>query len=431
MNNKILLINPNRYRTPPVIPVGLEYIASALHENGYNVRVLDLCFEDDPIPAIRNATHEFAPSFAGVTIRNIDTALFNNNIFLLPGIIEVIAAIKECGIPVVLGGIGFSGAPEHILNESGADYGIAGPGMTAIKQLAEAFSSGVTPQSRIINGWDAGIDPKFTPRRPFGIDYDKYLGKGGLIGFATQYGCTEACDYCIEAGKPTFFRDANSVVRELDILNKQGYSDFHLCDSEFNLDLSFSEHFAESLADSGLNIKWALYIKPTPWSEKMFVELNRSGATTITMSVDSFALTAERPRYAFSDLSSIIDICRRLDIKLAVDLLTGHPGEPIESTAVSFDFLKIHRPDAVGVNTYFRLYPGTKLKKTLDTQKTKCLMHTAPDSGSALAPVFYNHFTIEMLQDIIGGDDLFKIEGFERTSNYERLKNQNRDYYET
>ena len=41
---KILLINPNKYLNPPVMPLGLEYLAGAVIEAGHDVDLLDLCF---------------------------------------------------------------------------------------------------------------------------------------------------------------------------------------------------------------------------------------------------------------------------------------------------------------------------------------------------------------------------------------------------
>ncbi|MFA6451757.1 MAG: cobalamin-dependent protein [bacterium] len=427
MNKRILLINPNRYAEPPVIPVGLEYVGSYLEQAGFDVRMLDLCFADEPEAAVRRAARECGPALIGITIRNIDSALFNNNIFFLPGIKKIIDAAKESGAPVALGGVGYTSAPEIILKETGADYGVAGPGELAFAQLAGDICGGRTPKSGVISGWDAGIDPDFTPERPFGIDYAKYIEKGGIAGFATQYGCCERCDYCIEAATPVSHRNPAAVISELAALTRMGFSDFHLCDSEYNLDLSFSERFAAALADATLPLKWSLYIKPVPWSEKMFSELKLSGATAITMSVDSFALSGELPRYGFDDLAAITGICRRLGIKLAVDLLTGRPGEPLDSTAAAIDFFKTNRPDAVGVNAYFRVYPGTGFQQTIGRIAADSLIHTASGCGSALEPVFYNHLSIESLKDIIGGDELFKIEGFERSSNYERLQGKSRD----
>ncbi len=43
----ILLINPNRFMSPPVPPLGLEYIAGCLEENGHRIEIVDLCFSED------------------------------------------------------------------------------------------------------------------------------------------------------------------------------------------------------------------------------------------------------------------------------------------------------------------------------------------------------------------------------------------------
>ena len=424
MGNRILLINPNRYRTPPVIPVGLEYVASSLDDAGHDVHILDLCFDDDPVSSVRKTIDDFNPTLAGTTIRNIDNALFNNNTYFLPEITKIAGAVKDSGVPLVLGGSGFAAAPEIILEETGADYGVTGPGEVAFKQLAGAINTGNLPQNKIIRGWEAGIEPHFTPKRPFGTDYRRYIAEGGIVGFATQYGCPESCCYCIEAETPVIFREPGAVIRELASLAGRGYTDFHLCDSEFNLDLDFSERFASSLADAALPISWALYIKPAPWSEIMFAELKRSNATTITLSVDSFELSAENPRYTFSGLASIINICRDLEIKLAVDLLTGCLDEPLESTETAIDFFKAHRPDTVGVNIFFRIYPETRLKKILQAGRERELVPKERVGSSAIEPVFYNHLSLDRMRELICGDPIFKIEGFERTTNYERLRRQ-------
>ncbi|MGQ9705373.1 MAG: hypothetical protein ACUVS1_12550 [Actinomycetota bacterium] len=39
-----------------------------------------------------------------------------------------------------------------------------------------------------------------------------------------------------------------------------------------------------------------------------------------------------------------------------------------------------------------------------------------------LRPVYYNWLDMERLQGLIGDDPLFRIEGLERRSNYERLR---------
>ena len=55
---KILLVNPNRMKSPPVIPIGLEYIKTALEKNDYEVEILDLCFFPSPEKELRKRIKE-------------------------------------------------------------------------------------------------------------------------------------------------------------------------------------------------------------------------------------------------------------------------------------------------------------------------------------------------------------------------------------
>ena len=41
---RILLVNPNRYRTPPTPPLALEYLQAAISRTRHESALLDLCF---------------------------------------------------------------------------------------------------------------------------------------------------------------------------------------------------------------------------------------------------------------------------------------------------------------------------------------------------------------------------------------------------
>jgi radical SAM superfamily enzyme YgiQ (UPF0313 family) len=421
MPDTILLINPNTRREPPVIPLGLEIIGSALERAGHTVEILDLCFESDPVGTAAETVRRVRPLFAGITIRNVDSAIFDNNEYFIPGIQKIVQAVKNEGAATVLGGAGFSAMPELVLKETGADYGISGPGERAIVDFADDMKSSAAPD-RIIDGWSAGIDPSFVPERPFKIDYDKYVSNRGIIGFNTQYGCPSRCEYCIEAGTKVIHRDPAAVVREIMSVRKLGFRNFHLCDCEFNLNLDFSERFASELADAAPDISWALYMKPAPVSDRLFSLLKKSGAIAITLSVDSVAPDSPDSTYSFDDTARFIRLCRENNIKIAVDLLTGLPGEPLESTVKTLDFFRNNRPDTVGASCHVRVYPGTKTHVGLIGREDMAPFLTRPLDDGRLDPVFYNHLSTERLKEMTADDTMFKVEGFENSSNYERLK---------
>ena len=147
---KILLINPNRYRTPPVPPLGLEYLENALRETHHECRILDLCFSDDPLLALEEGINSFNPDIAGVTVRNIDTVLFHNNAFFLDDIKILVDHLKKRSIPVILGGSGYSFIPEGgcYLREC-SDHRTKGqPGHSQFKRVVKRGSVSCDPQHR-------------------------------------------------------------------------------------------------------------------------------------------------------------------------------------------------------------------------------------------------------------------------------------------
>ena len=48
----LLLINSNRMQ-PAIAPVGLDYLAAVLQDAGHHVELLDLCWEPDPLAAVK------------------------------------------------------------------------------------------------------------------------------------------------------------------------------------------------------------------------------------------------------------------------------------------------------------------------------------------------------------------------------------------
>ena len=133
----MLLVNPNRFKDPPVIPIGLEYIATALEKHNHNVDILDLCFCESPEGEITKALFKKSYDLVGFSIRNIDSLGYFRGEFFLPSIKPLVQCVKNYNIPVLLGGSGFSAMPYEILDYLDGDYGIIGPGEMMFPRFLE------------------------------------------------------------------------------------------------------------------------------------------------------------------------------------------------------------------------------------------------------------------------------------------------------
>ncbi len=422
MSLKIILINPNKMKKPPVIPIGLEYLITALEKNGYEVDLLDLCFAPSPIEELEKKLDDNQYDIAGFTIRNIDSCIYFNNEFYLHKIKELIQCVKKYKVDVVLGGAGFSAAPNEVLEYLKADYGIIGPGEIIFPRFLEMWKSKKLTK-QIYDGWKFGPNIELIHLRGDNIDYSRYFSENGVVGFETHVGCQNQCPYCIEAKKRVKLKNIPNIIEEIKYIVDKGYAHFHLCDSEFNDDLNFSIEFCKALIDSKIPLKWALYMKPTPYSEDLFRLLSKSNAYLITLTVDSDERIQTLNKYTYDDLIKIIEYCNKYDIRLAIDLLTGYPNEPLESTKKVIDFFKTHRPTKVGVSFYYRLLNNTPLTNLIrkDNHLQKKLTMPYEKEDDFLKPNFYSQYTQEKIVELIGDDDLFSIAGITPGVNYEKV----------
>jgi len=422
MGLNILLVNPNRFQNPPVIPISLEYLVTALEKHNHKVEILDLCFSDTPKNNLDKILNEKTFDMVGFTIRNIDSALYFNNEFFLPDFKPLIQCVKEQNIPIILGGSGFSAMPNEILAYLEADFGIIGPGEKIFPKFLELWQSKKITK-KIFDGWEAGLDKELVNLRGDNVDYSRYLKEEGIVGFETHFGCNNQCPYCIEANTRLHFRDISCIIEELAHLVNQGYNHFHTCDTEFNTDLKFSIDFCTALIKRNLDLKWALYMKPTPNNEKLFELLHKSNAYLITLSVDSDERIQKLNSYTYDDLIQIVNYCQKYDIKLAIDLLLGYPDEPLESVKKMINFFKVNRPFTVGIGFNYRVYNHTPLARLIkgDSSLQKKLNRPYTNSEDFLKPIFYNHLSQETLEELIDYDDLFKIAGITPGVNYQLI----------
>ena len=412
----MLLVNANRYQSPPIPPLGLEYLDNTVRNAGHNCRILDLCFSGDPLGDIDRALADCCPDLAGVTIRNIDTVLYHNNVFFLDDIRGIVARLGDHGIPVVLGGAGYSFIPEGILRYCGGDWGVAGPGELALTALLDRLDTDPPPRGTVLDGWESGFNPEGPVERGESLDYTPYLSVDGILGFLTQAGCREHCSYCAEGTGRLLKRSPASVVAEIAALADRGHTSFHLCDTEFNQDLAYCRAFLDALISDGPAVTWALYMKTAPCDPPLFSRLVESGADRVTISVPS-------GECAIEDACDTVRMARNSGLKTAVDLLLGFPGDTRDSIRRTLDLLRAAGPDTVGVNAIFRLYPGLAItRQIMASSELRALRFGAvEDNPDMIRPVFFSIIDMDELRDLIGGDPLFTVEGFERTSNYQRL----------
>jgi radical SAM superfamily enzyme YgiQ (UPF0313 family) len=436
---RVLLINSNRMR-PPIAPLGLDYLADSLHAAGHQPVLLDLCFSEHAERDIAAAVSSSAPEVVGLSVRNTDDCFFASGAFLLPGVRAMVATVRRYSdAPVALGGVGFSIAPDAVLEYCGADYAVAGEGEESFPRFLAAFRDerGFTEVPGLLWRDDQGTrrNPPgdaqlefLPPRTRSFVDNRRYFREGGQAGFETKRGCPLACTYCadpVSKGRRSRLLPPYAVVAELRALLEQGIDCLHTCDSEFNVPPEHAREVCRALITAGLGerIRWYAYCTTAHFDAETAELFRRAGCAGIDFGADSGSAEMLRRlgrHFGPADLESTARHCRAAGIPFMYDLLVGGPGETWETVGETIDLVRRVGADCVGISLGVRVYEGTAL-----AEEVRCAgplednpdMHGAKiDNARLLRPVFFlspalGEGCATRLRQLVAGDQRFFLPG--------------------
>lgn len=425
---RIALVNTNRI-TPPIAPLGLEYVAEVLCASGKEVDILDLSWEERWETAVATFFGNREYGLIGVTVRNTDDCSFATRESFLPSIAAIVDSIrKHTEAPIVLGGVGFSVMPEMVLARCGLEAGIWGEGEFPLACLADRLEKGRPGDDipglvvRQGGGWrrNPGAFRPLAGLPPMGrgfLDNRRYFREGGQAGIETKRGCPRRCIYCadpVAKGRRVRVRPPRDVVDELARLVAMGIDHVHTCDSEFNIPGEHAVAVCREIVRRGLGerLRWYTYCAPLPFTREMADLLRRAGCAGINFGTDSGddrMLRVLGRHFRAEDILRTARLCRDAGITVMCDLLIGAPGETRESIVRTIGVMKEAKADRVGVAVGVRVYPETELAgRIVDGDGKKGLV-----GGDDLSnPVFFvdpgvASFVSGLLEDLTRDDDRF------------------------
>lgn len=224
--------------------------------------------------------------------------------------------------------------------------------------------------------------------------------------FKAHAGCSSSCVYCPDANTGVSFRDIKDVISDIRSLTEKGYKDFIAVDPEFNEDLEYALEFCEALNESGIKIKWSVFMKPSNYNKKLLRLMKNIGVDLIRLKLDSFK---KCPLY-WTDTEKLVFIARSCGIKLEIDFVAGFPYEDEELLRWCLDLFRRIQPDKVNINSFIRLYNSSLLTQIIknDPELKKNLIGNSEDPEFK-KPVFYNRISIEQLIKLIDNDRIFTV----------------------
>jgi hypothetical protein len=301
---RVLLVSANREKLPsPVVPLGPLLVAALLRE-AHEVRLCDLCFEDDPRAALVDAIEGFDPEVVGIGLRNLHTNAYDGMEGMIAGYAEMVGWIRGAtAVPVVLGGAAYSLQPETLLARLGADYGVVGEGERAFRDVVDRLARGQAPP-RITraaataelrpltrkSAWPASdLDEYPLPARDL-VD-PRYYEFDGTDNLQTKRGCAFACSYCdypdLE-GHKVRVRDPASIADEMVARSRtHGVSHMFFVDSVFNVPRSHALAVCREIAQRGNPMPWVCYASPVALDEEVVRAMAGAGCEGVEIGSDT------------------------------------------------------------------------------------------------------------------------------------------------
>jgi len=430
----LTLINTNRM-TPPIAPIGLEYVAEACVRAGIEVSILDLALCDDPQKAIREYFTSHSPSLIGLSFRNVDDCFWPSAEWFVPGLAHLVKDLRALSdAPIVVGGVGFSVFARQVVEYAGVEFGIRGDGEAATVALYGQLQTGrdfakvpglIWRQGGriVVNepAWPADLS---LPMRRNLVDNRTYFARGGQCGFETKRGCNRLCLYCadpLSKGSIPRSRKPAEIADEIESLLGQGIDVLHTCDAEFNVPRSHAMAVCEEFNRRSLGdrVRWYTYLAVTPFDAQMAAAMRKAGCVGINFTGDSAneqMLSTYRQPHRSEDLAHAVRLCRENGVKVMIDLMLGGPGETPETAAETIEFVKRIDPDCAGTSLGIRIYPGTGMVDVVTAQgpleANPALRRKYTGPVDFFRPTFYMSPALGpnpagLIKDLIAGDERF------------------------
>lgn len=383
----VLLVYADPVLSPYAQPYGLTILAGALEEVGLTAEVFQPFLGEDPACRLNYRLNQNVPRIVGISFRNLDWAGYGAEegqpADFVQELVRVVEIVRSRGSLVVVGGSGFSIAPEQLLQTTRADLGFVGPCEAQFSEFCwRVLRSGLSIKAATV-GLPSAILPGQRPPKPqpealgapARLDEEAVafaLLTGGTIPLRTKSGCSLGCTYCVVPRiEPLVLRPWEEIRDELVELVAAGLGRrLFIADGEFNLP---SVERAIDLcrrmrAEFPGALEWDCYVEAGFVTRELVEAMREAGCIGISLTVDS---ASPGPRRLFAKGTPVaavatgVELCLEADMPITVTMLFGGPGETLRTAEESANAARRwnERGARLSISVGLRIYPNTPLER--------------------------------------------------------------------
>jgi anaerobic magnesium-protoporphyrin IX monomethyl ester cyclase len=344
----------------PYPPLGLLYVNSHLKTHGIDSHIFDTTFSrfDD----LKRYLEAERPPIVGVY----------SNLMTRPTVLRVIAAAREAGSVVVVGGPDPANYLEEYLSR-GADVIAIGEGEVTLQELVPHLQHTGPRQLEGIRGiafrdhdgtlvrteprpMIADLDAQPFPDRS-AIDQHAYVKVWrehhgmGSVSLITARGCPFTCTWCSHSvfGYSHRRRSPSNVVDEVEQIIADYAPDLlWYADDVFTINHKWLFEYAAELERRGLRLPFETISREDRLNEEVVQTLARMGCYRLWIGAESGSqrvLDAMKRRTNAERVRSMVHLLQRYGIEVGMFIMLGYEGEERSDLEATVEHLKVAGPN--------------------------------------------------------------------------------------
>jgi anaerobic magnesium-protoporphyrin IX monomethyl ester cyclase len=395
-------------------PLSLLYVATTVKNEGHEVTFLDALAEEKPVSYVKKIISDY-----DLVIISTSTMSFSEDAFLLKKLKQ-----KNPHLITIIFGSHPTFMPKSALSISSIDIAVRREPEFIIRDLVNSLEKrdnswkkvkgiGYREGKKIILNefypYIKNLDELPFPDRtmlPKGIDYFNPIVKRMPYTTAiTGRGCPGKCTFCTVPnfyGAENRYRSANSVIKELEVIQAQGFKEVWFRDETFTAYRERNEKICREMIKRKMDLTWICNARVGMITKEMMRLMKKAGCRMIKFGVESGdqqilnnvkkGITVENTRLNFKWTHEV-------GIDTHAHTMLGMPGETKETIEKTIKFIKQIDPTTAtfGICTP---YAGTELFEDLLKKHPEIKKKMGDGSTLNLANLHEKSFFNEYFADV-------------------------------
>jgi radical SAM superfamily enzyme YgiQ (UPF0313 family) len=327
------------------IPLGLAYLGAYVQDipgielAGFDNNALKLRAEE-----YREVITREAPDVVAISVMTA-------TVFTSWEMARVVKGINSRTV-VVVGGVHCSALPESTLEEPSIDYGVAGEGEDAFRELLIALREKQDPFGipNLVYRRDGkihvnsrrppirDIDKIPFPKRDlfdnskYGMNVNRRATSGKSTTILTSRGCPYQCIFCSKSiyGRHFNQRSPKNVIEEIRILEGEGYSEVLIVDDTFTVNKKWVLEFCGLFNELRLKMRWNCHARVNTLDEETVSAMKQAHCTGMAFGIESGnpeMLKKIDKCITLGQAREAVRLCRKYGISTLCSYIFGHPGD--------------------------------------------------------------------------------------------------------